>query len=99
MTGRTPVISNFGGMTLIYGDKIDGLALQLGIGAGYDFAFGIVVSPNVGVIYKRMYVRYYPSWDYTIEYQGTSVSKIYHQIEAGYSIFLGSRGKPVTEFR
>ncbi len=99
VTGRTPVISNFGGMTLVYGDRIDGLALQLGLGAGYDFALGIVVSPNIGAIYKGFHLRYCPSWDYVIEYQGTSASKVYHQIEAGYSLFLGSRGKPVTEFR
>jgi TolB-like protein len=93
----TKLISNFGALNLIYGDKVNSAALLLGLGAGYDFTFGIVASPNIGIYYKNFYVKYSPTFDITLNV--TNTLNMYHQIEFGYSLFLGNMGKEQTYFK
>jgi len=91
------LISCFGSGNFIFGDKIHSLALLLGIGAGYDFQGGITVIPFIGMYYKNIYIKY--SQAFIIDPSGDNSVQQYHMFEIGYSIFLGTEGKEVVDFK
>lgn len=100
-TGNIPfgsqkkIVDCLGAMNFIFGNKVQGLALLLGIGCGYDFQGGIPITPFIGTYYKNFYVKYTPA--FVINFEGPIQN--YHLIEVGYSLFLGNEGKEVVNFK
>ncbi|HQO09603.1 MAG TPA: CsgG/HfaB family protein [Clostridiales bacterium] len=91
------IIGCFGAGNFIFGNKVEKLALLLGIGAGYDFQGGILAIPSIGGYYKNIYLKY--SQPLVIDPSGDNSIQNYNMIEIGYSYFMGSFGKGVVNFK
>ena len=90
------IIGCFGAGNFIFGNKVEKLALLLGIGAGYDFQGGILAIPSIGGYYKNFYLKY--SHPLVIDPSGDNSIESYKMIEIGYSYFMGTFGKGVVNF-
>ena len=91
------LIAIFGSGNFIIGNKVEGAALLLGLGAGYDFQAGILINPFIGGYYRNIYLKY--SRAMVLDPSGDKPLRGYNMIEAGYSIFLGSKGKETANFK
>lgn len=91
------LIGCFGSGNFIFGNKVEGAALLLGLGGGYDFQAGILAIPFIGGYYKNSYIKY--SQALVIDPSGDNAIKNYHMFEIGYSLFLGSKGKEAVYFK
>ena len=83
------------GLSFFFGDKVTGTAFDVGMGGFYDFNLGVNIVPRIGLYYHGFFARFYPAVDLYMLQTPLFVPIV----EAGYSIFLGSRGKQVVEFK
>jgi len=94
---KKKLIGCFGSGNALIGNKVQGAALLLAMGAGYDFQGGILAIPSVGVNYKNTYFKF--SKALIIDPSGDNSVKNYNMFEIGYSIFFGTYAKEAVYFK